>query len=312
MTISKKRLDKKKGNTAWNGKLRGGILGYKIFFWFLKNIGIRAANFLLFFVASSFFIFLLPKNPLWKYYHKRLGFNWIKSFFYIFMSYNSMGKSMIDRFAMFLGKGDKYSFVFEGEDYLFDMAENTGGIMLSGHLGNWEIAGFLLKRLKTPVNIIMFDNEVQEKKDLFEKNKYAKNDNLNIIYVKKDSLDHMFEIDAVLKRKELLILHGDRVMEGIKSAKCEFLGKEANFPLGPYIFAQKYQVPICYVFAMKKRIFNYHFVASKPIYIDKEEKRGERIKINKELNNYVEQLEKMTKKYPNQWYNFYDFWNDKK
>jgi len=41
----------------WDGKSKGTVLGYKIFFFFIKKAGIKAAYFILYFVASYYFLF---------------------------------------------------------------------------------------------------------------------------------------------------------------------------------------------------------------------------------------------------------------
>ena len=45
---------------SWEGKTRGGVLGYKIFVWTLKNLGIPFAYILLYPVVT-YFIFASPK-----------------------------------------------------------------------------------------------------------------------------------------------------------------------------------------------------------------------------------------------------------
>ena len=41
----------------WQGKSRGTVLGYKIFVFFMKTLGIRAAYFIFYFVAFYFCFF---------------------------------------------------------------------------------------------------------------------------------------------------------------------------------------------------------------------------------------------------------------
>ena len=61
------------------------------------------------------------------------------------------------------GIPNRFTFNFDGEENLRKMVElGKGGLLLSAHIGNWEIAGHLLKRLNTKINIVMFDGEVQQ------------------------------------------------------------------------------------------------------------------------------------------------------
>ena len=57
---------------------------------------------------------------------------------------------------------------------------------------------------------------------------------------------------------------------------------------------------------MKDRVLNYHFYASPPkIYTGPKE-----ITIVEILQDYCLEMEKTIRKYPLQWYNYYDFWDE--
>jgi lauroyl/myristoyl acyltransferase len=55
-------------------------------------------------------------------------------------------------------------------EYLKEIASRKkGGILMSGHLGNWELAGhFLQERLDTKINIVLYDGEEQAIKQYLE------------------------------------------------------------------------------------------------------------------------------------------------
>ena len=55
--------------------------------------------------------------------------------------------------------------------------------MLSAHIGNWEIAGHLLQRLNTEMNIVMFDGKQQCIKEYMEPVNYRRSS--KIISLKK-------------------------------------------------------------------------------------------------------------------------------
>jgi len=101
-------------------------------------------------------------------------------------------------------------------------------------------------------------------------------------------------------------MHADRFVEGNKTIACNFLDEPANFPLGPFLLAAKFKVPVAYVFAMKENTFHYHFfstdVKDYSVY-DKEEL------ISHMLKDFTKEMETKVKAYPEQWFNYYDFWH---
>lgn len=284
----------------WKGQSRGNKLGYRIFIWTIKNLGLTPAYFILRFVALYFFFFGGEPNRHLKYFFsKRLGFSTRKTLRSLYSNYFIFGQTLLDKVAIMAGMKDKFTYDFDGEHHLIEMANSTGGILISAHLGNWEIAGNFLNRLKCPFNIVMYDNEHQQIKEML--NEVMTDKNFNVIVVRENDLSHLFEINNAIRNKELICFHGDRFVEGGKSAKMKFLGLEAEFPLGPFALATKYKFPYSLVYAMKESNYHYHFTAT-PGKVN--EGKPEDL-----LSEYIALLEQKIHEYPLQWFNYYDFWD---
>jgi predicted LPLAT superfamily acyltransferase len=289
---------------SWQGKSRGTRLGYSIFVTVLKKFGVRPAYFLLRFVTIYYFLFSYKSSKIiFDYFHRRLGFGRLKSLFKIYTNYYLLGQTIIDKIVIMAGMTNRFSFDFDGEDNLRKIVSlQKGGLLLSAHIGNWEIAGHLLQRLDTTINIVMFDGEHQQIKDYLDSvtgKKKAK-----IIVIKND-LSHIYEISDAFKNQELVCIHADRFIEGNKTMKAELLGKEASFPAGPFVLAATFNVPLSFVFAMKDSSLHYHFFATEIKDYDRREKETCMQQI---LHDFSEEMERKIKIYPEQWYNYYDFW----
>lgn len=292
--------------SSWKGKTRGGVLGYRIFVWSLRNFGISFAYFLLYFVVV-WFVMTSGKafRSMHGYFHRMIGYNSPRSILSIYRNYYVFGEILLDKIAMLAGFKTGFTFDFEGEEHLRNMS--NGGLLISGHIGNWEIAGQLLNRLEKRINIILFDAEHERIKGFLSD--VLTNRNVNFIVIR-DDFSHLAEIKAALANKEIIAMHGDRFIEGNKTVAVNFLGKPAHFPLGPVNLAAKFKVPVSFVFAMKERRTHYHFYATPLMDIaysrnltERDHHLGEAVKV------YVAKLEEMVYKYPLQWFNYYDFWN---
>lgn len=293
--------------TSWKGKTRGGLAGYKIFVGILKYSGLPLAYFFLRFVAIYFFLFN-PKSfaVIYNFYRKRFEFGFLRSIILVYRNYYSFGQTLLDKVALMAGFKAKFNFTFEGEEYLIKMVEEkTGGLLISAHIGNFEMAGNMLERLKTRVNIIMYDAEHEKIKKFLSS---IMNKNFNIIVIKEDN-SHIYEINNVLREKQIVCIHGDRFVKGSKTLTSEFLGGQAKFPSGPFYMAMKYNVPVSFVFAMKDNKNSYHFTATPPEYY---EQQGNQLKRDQTIltiiKEYICQLEKTIRNYPTQWFNYYNFW----
>lgn len=297
--------------SSWKGKTRGGLTGYRIFLFLLKNFSIKAAYALLYFVASYYVLFVKKaRKPMYYFFNTVLGFSGLKSFYYLYINNVTFGKVIIDKVTMMAGLPNKFTFDFKGEEHLHHMANNKGGLIISAHFGNWEIAGHLLDRINTPVHIVMLEAEHEKIKALLDNVMTKKK--MSIIPIL-DDMSHLFKIKDALRRNEIIAIHGDRFLPGSKTINCDFLGIPASFPTGPYYIALKYNKPVTYVSAVKESNTHYKLTATPPKNyladgnIRNLDDRDSRLKDM--LTDYIVELERLVRKNPEQWFNYYYFWN---
>ncbi|CEJ71868.1 lipid A biosynthesis lauroyl acyltransferase [Chryseobacterium oranimense G311] len=243
----------------WKGKSKGTITGYKIFVWCIRNIGIRSSYFVLYFVASYYFLFLKKSNRyIFYYFQKRLGYGYWKSKVSVFKSYFTFGKVLIDKTAISAGLREKYTYEFDGVENLTSLlAEKKGGVLISAHIGNFEIAEHFFADIDfdCQINLVTTDQEVTVIKEYLE-SVAVKRSNIKFIYVK-DDMSHIFEINQALSNNELICFTGDRYFEGSKYLEADLLGKSARFPAGPFLIASRLGVPVVYVYVMKEKNLHY-------------------------------------------------------
>ncbi|MDO5608925.1 MAG: lipid A biosynthesis acyltransferase [Capnocytophaga sp.] len=286
----------------WDGKSRGTLLGYKIFVFTIKNIGVRAAYSVLLLVATYYFLFAKKSHQVTYYYfRKRLGYSKLKSRISVWKSYYIFGQVLIDKTAISAGLKDCFTFEFDGIGILKQMlAEKKGGVLISAHIGNFETAEHFFSEidLDFQINIVTTDQEHSVIKAYLESISTHK-PTTKFILVKED-MSHIFEINKALADNELICFTGDRYFEGSKSLQAPLLGGEALFPAGPFLIASRLKVPVVFVYVMKEPKLHYHLYARRA-----ETKHRDSQAL---LESYTQNLEKMLRKYPLQWFNYFDFW----
>jgi len=290
--------------SSWHGKSKGTPLGYRIFVWVLNNFGVLPAYFLLRFVVVYYFLFSWKANGhIYHLYHHKLGYGKLNSIFKIYKNYYLLGQGLIDKVVMMAGIKNRFSFDFDGEENLRKIATlQKGGILLSAHIGNWDIAGHLFTRLETTINIVLYDGEHEKIKQYLDG--VTGKRKVNIIVIKED-LSHIYAISEAFTKNELVCMHADRFMPGNKTMTADFLGGPAKFPLGPFLLAAKFKVPVSFVFAVKESKLHYHFFASGI----KEYPNADKQAVMQEmLHDFVKEMEQKLEKYPEQWFNYYNFW----
>ena len=238
------------------------------------------------------------------YFRKRFGLKGWKAWKAVFKNQRDFSKVVIDRFAMYAGH--RFPIEIEGYDNFQRLSEGEKGfVQLSSHIGNYEIAGYSLVAENKCFNALVFGGEKESV--MANRNKLFEGNNIRMIAMKED-MSHLFEIDKALTAGEILSMPADRVFGSQKAFSIPFLGEEAKFPQGPFMLAALRETPMLFVAVMKEGIGYRIFVKE----VTPPEQGGERIPVKKRAEalarEYARLLEEIVKRYPTQWYNYFDFW----
>jgi predicted LPLAT superfamily acyltransferase len=289
----------------WQGKSKGTPLGYRTFVLIIRTFGVSFAYIVLRFVSFYYFLFSWNSTGhIYRYFHDRLKYSVFKSIVNVYRNYYVFGQTLLDKVIVMAGIENKFTYDFDGEENLRQIVKGgKGGILLSGHVGNWEAAGHLLKRLETRINVVMFDGEHQQIKQYLDQ--VTGGHKLNIILIKQD-ISHVYAMGEALQKNELICLHADRFLEGNKTKQMKFLDEDAPFPVGPFLLAASFRVPVSIVFAFKETKSHYHFFGSQLLTRADTESKDDFI--TRLTSTFVQELEQKVKIYPQQWFNYYNFW----
>ncbi len=290
--------------SQWEGKSKTNTTGYKIFVFLLEKFGLRAAYFLLYFVSLYYFLFAHKSSkPIIQFYTTKLGFSKLQSILKLYKNYFTFGQTLIDKVALMANIKTNFTYNFDGKHHLEEIVKRgKGGLLLSAHVGNWEAAGQMLEHINTKINIVMYDGEDENIKRYLDS--VTGERAFKIIYVK-NNLSHIFEIRNALAANEIVCIHADRFLPDNKTILQAFFSVEARFPYGPFLLALKMDAPTVFVFAFKETDMHYHFYSSDLHYYSKSNGDNEQTV----LKDFVEDLEIKVKLYPEQWFNYYDFYN---
>ena len=253
------------------------------------------------FIVPFCIIFSHSGATSFAFYRKHLGYPLLKSCRLVYRNHCLFSQIVIDKFAMYAGK--KFEIVIEGSEYFKELEEKDEGfIQLSSHIGNYEIAGYSLKSNRKTIRPIVYSFEKESV--MSSRNSMFGKTNVRMISLKPD-MSHLFEIDEALQNGDIISFPTDRYLEGARYVSLKFLDAEAKFPLGPFSVATMRGADVLAVNVMKEGLKKY-IIFLAPLKYDREADR--RIQIEQLAKAYIAELEDKVRKYPGQWFNFYDFW----
>lgn len=179
------------------------------------------------------------------------------------------------------------------------LKHNKGGIILTAHIGNWELGGIIISMLGYPMVAVALPHKERPVNDLFNSQREARG--VKIVQTN-GAIRKCIE---TLKENKLVALLADRDF-GVTGVAMDFLGKKALIPKGPAIFAQKTGSPILPVFFTREEDDKFNLIFEEPIFPPQEGKEEE--VIASLMKQYAAIIEKKILEYPTQWLMFRTFW----
>lgn len=291
--------------TAWKGRTGGGNLGQRGLFWFFRYIDVRVGYLILRFVVIFYMLFARERClAIYRYFRQRRHYSRWKAWRKTYRNHYLFGQTVLDKFAIFSGNGKRYRMTITGNEYFERALEDEKGcVVASSHVGNFEVAGYLLNQSKKRMNGIIFGGEAEVVQRL--RTQLLGSNQVRLIPVMAD-MSHIFSIYAALQEGEIVSMPCDRVFTGNKVEEIEFLGTKAAFPAGAYYLAERFRVGMLAFFVMKERGLHYHLYI-RPLKIDPALTRREE-KVRALAEAFVRELTDILGMYPEQWYNYYNFW----
>lgn len=270
----------------------------------LRHTPLRLIYFFMGLAIPFYVAFGKGYSSSYKYFRRRQGFGPAKSFAYVFLQFFRFGQVIIDRFACYAGR----EFKLELENYeAFNAAckDSRPFMMLTGHAGNYEIAGCNLNAEQKAINAVVFSQETEA--ILKNRVKTFSGRNINMIPVL-DDMSHVFAINEAFHRGEIVSMPADRSAGSEKTIPASLLGFKAGFPKGPFVTAAVNDIKVFCVYAMREGTGKYRGILNELVLPPKD--WNIRSKAEFLAGQFAANLGEIIRKYPEQWFNFFDFWTE--
>jgi KDO2-lipid IV(A) lauroyltransferase len=118
-------------------------------------------------------------------------------------------------------------------------------------------------------------------------------------------------LDAVkaLRQNEIVAMLGDRI-ESQKTMVFDFFGMKTAFPIGVAILAMATEAPVLPVFVVMERNRKYRGIIEPPIFFNPSSREERETVIREGMEKLIKKFESYIEKYPDQWYNFFPYWEE--
>ncbi len=214
-------------------------------------------------------------------------------------------KYLVDYTRMDLLREDNFHGLvgrFRGKEYIDEaLARGKGGLILTAHLGNWEMGGVFLTLLGYSLTVITaqdFEARLHNYRVRLRQGQKIK------VVTLDDTLASALAVLNALKANELVALLGDRDLMG-KGVPVTFFGRRVYLPMGPSLLATLSEALLIPTFVLMDRKDRYLCLAEAPVPLQRSGRREEDLAVNTQRIAAV--MEKFIRAHPEQWFTFYDF-----
>jgi predicted LPLAT superfamily acyltransferase len=291
--------------TNWKGVTGGGKTGQVLLRLFLKYFDVRICYVPILLIVPFYFVFAHGRAAsIYHYFRQRQHFGRLKSGWKTYLNHFYFGQLVVDRFAIFAGQRSKFTFQTTGDEH-WDAANASakGCVVVGSHIGNFELAGYLLGKPEKKMHCLIYGKEA-EKIQKYRSRMFGEND-ISMIPIKED-LGHLLQLNEAIQRHEIICMTADRTTKGSRTVTAHLLGSEVHLPMGAFHIAVRHDANMLAVFMLREKNMHYH-VYVRPIAADTSI-RDPKGQMEQLAESYAREMEQILRQYPEQWYNFYEFW----
>ncbi|MGV0949807.1 MAG: acyl-CoA synthetase [Azonexus sp.] len=301
---------------------RSNLAILKLMVWISLTFGRALGRLVLYGIAAYFLLFApAARKASREYLGRALGrwAEWSDGFRHVL----SFASTIHDRIYLLNDRFDLFDIEVIGADALCaSLDRQPGALLIGAHLGSFEVLRAVGRgRAGLKVAMLMYEENARKINATLEViNPKATEDiialgRMESMLEVRDKLDKGYLVGMLADRG----LDGDAIPQGDLSPRpfhlrgavdCEFLGKMAPFPLGPFRMAALLQRPVFFMAGLYLggNRYQIHF---EQLADFSETSRSEReAAMRAAQQHYVERLNHFCRLAPYNWFNFYDFWKN--
>jgi lauroyl/myristoyl acyltransferase len=215
----------------------------------------------------------------------------------------SQGKNLVDRYVHSVDP-TVFDLQKKGFEKLDSIGPDQGFVLLTAHVGNWQVAMTALERMGRTVHLLMRPEDnpaVQESLKVQEENEQVK-----IISVD-GPMGGMVDAMKALEKGDVVSIMGDRHY-GSRSVPVEFLGGTAKFPCAAFLIAASAGCPVVTLLSSKAGTRTYHVELADSFVPKWDRSEPKDQQLQRWAQHFASVLENYLKERPFQCFLFHDIW----
>ena len=289
---------------------RGSNGAIRLIIWLAIHVGRGLCRVLLVPICAYFFVTApQSRRASQDFLRRALGraATWRETFIHLFV----FSTTLLDRVYLLHGRQRELDVAVTNEAVFWNaLAAGRGCLLFGSHLGSFEMLGIVGSvEKKLAINMVMHVNDSARLGGLIMGGQAS----LPYKIIPLGEPGSMLRVKECLDRGEVVGILADRVYADEATQSLPFLGSPARFSLSPWRLARLTGAPVVTVFGLFRGGRRYEIVfESLAARVDNgrnDANATTAVSLQSCLRAYVGSLEHQARRYPYNWFNFYDFWS---
>ncbi len=196
----------------------------------------------------------------------------------------------------------EFAYELEGAPFLEELAAAQGAILLTAHMGNYDLgAAIFAERFQRGIRMVRApEADVETAKHLDESLERAGAGAVKVAY-NTASMALPFALLNAIRAGEIVSIQGDRAVAHVSQRPARLFGEEVMLPDGPFMLAFVAQAPIYPLFIIRAKFHRYKIIARAPLHCRRDE-RGRDAVIEEAMREWCRTLEAVIAPNWSQWF----------
>ena len=196
----------------------------------------------------------------------------------------------------------EFAYEVEGGEFLDQLASAHGAILLTAHMGNYDLgAAVFAQRFQRAIRMVRApEADGQTAQHLDESLERAGGGAVKIAY-NTSNVALPLELLNAIRAGEIISIQGDRAVANVSQREARLFGENVSLPDGPFMLAFVAQVPIFPLFIVRTSFHRYKIIAREPIFCVRTE-RDRAIAIEEAMQAWSRTLESVIAVHWAQWF----------
>lgn len=159
-----------------------------------------------------------------------------------------------------------FDYELEGQQFLDQLATAPGAIVLTAHMGNYDLgAAIFVEKLHREIRIIRAPEPDELAARHLDRSIEQSTAGAVKINYNTDSMALSFDLLNALRRGEIVSIQGDRALGDVSQASATMFQHQAILPAGPFVLALASGTPIYPLFVVRTGYRRYRVITREPI-----------------------------------------------